>query len=127
MDDRGRAGFDVLYPRQEARQDDIMKLFRLAPVVLALTLPFVASVAAAGPIQRACMASERRAANAALCGCIQQAADMTLRAADQRRAARFFKDPDQAQQVRMSKSDGDNAFWARYRNFGQTAQAYCTN
>ncbi|HMO07443.1 MAG TPA: hypothetical protein PKD10_07305 [Paracoccaceae bacterium] len=81
----------------------------------------------AGPIEAACMASDRRAASRALCGCIQQAADMTLRGGDQRKAARFFRDPDQAQQVRMSKSDSDNAFWARYKAFGATAETLCTN
>ena len=36
-------------------------------------------------------------------------------------------DADEAQQVRMSKSDADNAFWARYKNFAATAEAYCAN
>lgn len=102
-----------------------MKNTLFAAIVLAMAAPFGASAVAAGPIQKACMASDRRAATPALCGCIQQAADLTLRPADQRKAARFFKDPDAAQQVRMSKSDADNEFWARYRNFGTTAEAYC--
>ena len=51
----------------------------------------------------------------------------TLSRADQRRAAKFFADADEAQQVRMSKSDSDNAFWARYKNFATTAEAYCAN
>jgi len=90
--------------------------------LLALSLPMTAL---AGPVGDACLQSNRKAANRALCACIQQAADLTLQGSDQRRAARFFKDPDQAQQVRMSKSDSDNAFWARYKNFGETAAAYC--
>ncbi|MFN4158097.1 MAG: hypothetical protein ACK4GO_06815 [Gemmobacter sp.] len=102
-----------------------MTFIRLMPAVLALSLPLLASVAEAGPIQRACLASDRKAATQTMCGCIQQAADLTLRPADQRRAAKFFKNPDEAQQVRMSKSDNDNEFWARYRNFGATAEAYC--
>jgi hypothetical protein len=102
-----------------------MTLFRLAPVALALILPFSAGMAEAGPIERACLASDRKAASRTLCGCIQQAADMTLRAGDQRRAAKFFRDPDEAQQVRMSKTDNDNEFWDRYKNFGATAEAYC--
>ena len=46
---------------------------------------------------------------------------------DQRRAAKFFGDAERAQEVRMSKSDSDNAFWARYKNFATTAEAYCAN
>lgn len=96
--------------------------YTLATATLALLLPFSAS---AGPIESACLKSDRQAASRPLCGCIQQVADMTLRSGDQRKAAKFFKDPDQAQKVRMSKSDSDNEFWARYKNFGETAQAYC--
>ena len=52
---------------------------------------------------------------------------MTLSRSDQRRAAKFFTDAERAQEVRMSKSDADNAFWARYKNFATTAEAYCAN
>ncbi|MDO9525074.1 MAG: hypothetical protein Q7J57_05965 [Gemmobacter sp.] len=82
--------------------------------------------ASAGPIEAACNASDRAKGNRALCSCIQQAADRTLGGGEQRRAAKFFRDPDEAQKVRMSKSGGDNEFWARYRAFGQMAEAYCT-
>ena len=51
---------------------------------------------------------------------------MTLSRAEQRRAASFFRDAEKAQAVRMSKRDADNAFWARYKNFANTAQAYCS-
>ena len=95
----------------------------IAASLLALTLPFAAM---AGPIESACLKSNRQQANRAVCGCIQQVADMTLRGGDQRKAAQFFRDPDQAQKVRMSKSDRDNEFWARYKNFGETASAYCS-
>lgn len=84
----------------------------------------VAGAAGAGPIDSACMKAGR-ANNRALCGCIQQVADMTLSTSDQRRAAGFFKDPDKAQQVRMSESASDNDFWARYKNFAATAESYC--
>lgn len=102
-----------------------MKYAILGAVLVSALLPFSAAVAVAGPIERACLNSERRAANRQLCGCIQQVADMTLRGADQRKAARFFADPEAAQKVRMSKSDSDNAFWQRYRQFGSTAETYC--
>ncbi|MGB3281153.1 MAG: hypothetical protein WBA92_18380 [Pseudorhodobacter sp.] len=94
----------------------------IAASLFALALPISA---AAGPIESACLKSDRQASNRALCGCIQQVADMTLKSGEQRRAAKFFKDPDQAQKVRMSKRDSDNEFWARYKNFGETASAYC--
>lgn len=91
-----------------------------AAVVLATPL------AVAGPINSACVRSERGARNGQACRCIQQVADRTLSRSDQRRAARFFRDADAAQEVRMSKSDADNAFWARYKSFAAAAEAYCT-
>nr|WP_041527939.1 hypothetical protein [Paracoccus aminophilus] len=100
-----------------------MNRFAIAAVAVVLTTPF----AVAGPIDSACVRSDRGTQNGPLCGCIQQVADMTLSRADQRRAAGFFKDADAAQHVRMSKSDADNAFWARYKNFATTAEAYCAN
>lgn len=94
----------------------------IAASLLAIALPLTAF---AGPIENACIKSDRKGASRSLCGCIQQVADMTLKGGDQRKAAKFFTDPDQAQKVRMSKSDRDNEFWARYKNFGETAAAYC--
>ena len=98
-----------------------MNRFLIALAALTLTAPF----AVAGPIDSACVHSDRGAGNRALCGCVQQVANMTLSSGDQRRAAAFFRDPQQAQNVRMSKTGGDNAFWARYKNFAATAEAYC--
>ncbi len=101
----------------------------LKPLVLAaaaaLFLPFSVTTASAGPIQSACLRSDRDAANRALCSCIQQVADMTLRGADQRRAAKFFADPDKANETWLSQRASDDAFWERYKAFGQTAEAYC--
>lgn len=101
----------------------------LKPLVLAATaalfLPLSVAPASAGPIQSACMRSDRDAANRALCSCIQQVADMTLRGADQRRAAKFFADPDKANETWLSQRASDDAFWERYKAFGQTAEAYC--
>ncbi|WP_299361862.1 hypothetical protein [uncultured Paracoccus sp.] len=97
----------------------------LKPAVVTAAVLLTAPLAVAGPIDSACSGAQR-AGSARLCGCIQQVADMTLSRADQRRAAVFFRDAQQAQDVRMSKSDADNAFWARYKNFATTAQAYCS-
>jgi hypothetical protein len=87
----------------------------------------MAGVASAGPIENACLKSNRSSANRSLCTCIQQVADVTLGGSDQRLAASFFKDPDKAQKVRMSQSARDDAFWARYVTFGQQAKQACAN
>ena len=97
----------------------------LAATLVALLLPLAGPAAAAGPIEKACINSDRRGASRAMCGCIQEVADMTLRGADQRRAAKFFSDPEEAQQVRMSDRNSDNAFWDRYKAFGDSARTLC--
>ena len=96
----------------------------LAVAVTPVTFVIAPTMAVAGPIDRACMASDR-GGNRSLCGCIQQAADMTLSGGDQKRAAKFFKDPEAAHSTWVSQSKSDDAFWERYKSFGQTAEAYC--
>jgi hypothetical protein len=86
---------------------------------------FMASAALAGPIERACNKSDRKAANRAVCDCIQQAADSTLSNGDQRRAVGFFKNPEKAHRVWMSKTKADDAFWDRYKAFGAQAETLC--
>lgn len=98
-----------------------MKTTALAAAMLVLA----AMPATAGPIERACARSDRSAASPQLCACIQQAADLTLSGRDQRRAAKFFRDPEKAQEVRQSGRRGDAAFWRRYTAFGSTAEAFC--
>ncbi len=100
-----------------------MKPIMLA-VAFAASLPVISGAALAGPIERACMTSDR-GGNRSLCGCIQQAADQTLSGGDQRRAAKFFKDPDVAHATWVSQSSSDDAFWERYKAFGATAEATC--
>ena len=96
------------------------------PITLAIVVAAILPVMAmAGPIESACNRSDRQAANRSLCDCIGQVADMTLRGGDQKRVASFFKDPDRAQDVKMSRRDGDDAFWERYKVFGAKAEAYC--
>jgi hypothetical protein len=97
----------------------------LGATAVALAISFVAGLAHAGPIGNACMKSDRKAASGALCGCIQQAADMTLSGSDQRRVAKFFNDPEAVQKVKLSDTDRDDEFWTRYRNFSDTAQGVC--
>jgi len=97
----------------------------IAPM-LALALAVLApATAAAGPIETACNRSDRPAATRTLCRCIDDVARRQLTRAEQRRAARFFRDPDEAQRVRMSRSDTDREFWRRYRAWGEAAEAAC--
>ena len=95
-------------------------------IAAALALTTLAPVAAmAGPIETACNRSDRPQSSRQLCRCIDSAADHTLTRSEQRRAARFFTNPDEAQSVRMSPTRSDNEFWARYRAFGDLAQQMC--
>lgn len=94
--------------------------------IAALFLPLASGIAlAGGPIEKACNRSDRSGATSSMCSCIQQAADQTLSNSDQRRAAKFFEDPEKAQEVRLSTRSADDAFWDRYRNFTDTASSYC--
>lgn len=100
-----------------------MKKLLLATLVVMGT---TTQLFAAGILERACLGSSRQAANRAVCGCIQQAANLTLSGSDQRLASDFFKNPDKAQQIRQSDRRAHEAFWQRYKQFGATAQAYCS-
>ena len=102
-----------------------MKKSLVLALCATVSVPFLSSMAAAGPIETACLRSGRDGASRAMCGCIQQVADMTLRGADQRRAAKFFRDPNLAHQVWISQKPADDAFWDRYKEFGAAAEAYC--
>ena len=86
----------------------------------------VASPLFANQIERACLKSDRGGSRA-ICGCIQDAANLTLTTKDQRLAATFFADPDRAQEIRQSKRSSHEVFWQRYKNFGQTAELFCNS
>ena len=102
-----------------------MRNFLMAAALAAGAATLAPAMAEARIIENACIQSDRAQGNRGLCNCIQRAADATLTRTDQRRAARFFRDPDQAQVVRMSKTRADNDFWTRYRSFGDLAEQYC--
>lgn len=78
-----------------------------------------------GEVGKACIAADRRAATPALCSCVQQAANRTLNAADQRVAASFFASPQTAQDIRQSNNRSNEAFWDRYKAFTEFARAQC--
>lgn len=99
----------------------------LIATALAFATLAIPTVAIAGPIETACNRSDRQQASRALCRCIDSVARNTLTRSEQRRAARFFTNPDEAQEVRMSPTRHDNEFWARYIAFGATADRTCTN
>lgn len=113
----------MLHPGAGNEADEMKPVLFAATVAASMSL--LSTVALAGPIERACMASDRAASSRALCGCIQQAADSTLSGGDQRRAAKFFKDPEAAHATWVSQTASDDAFWERYKSFGQTAEASC--
>lgn len=96
-----------------------------AVALAALLLPALPASVQAGPIETACARSDKSHGNRVLCRCIQSVADQTLNRSDQRKAARFFRDPQRAQDVRSSSRSRDNAFWTRYRAFGSAAERHC--
>lgn len=81
---------------------------------------------AQGPISRACMSAGRQKASRTRCGCVQAVANQSLTASDQRRGARFFDDPHQAQETRQSDNPASEAFWLRWKAFGDTAGRICS-
>ena len=100
-------------------------MIRIAAVAILAVI--LANPLFAEQIERACLKSDRGQGNRNLCGCIQDAANLTLTSRDQRLAATFFSDPHRAQEVRQSDRLSDEAFWERYRNFGQTAETFCSS
>ena len=92
-----------------------------AIAIIAGLLPVVA---AGQSIQQACLAAGRTT-DPVVCACIQAAANRTLTARDQKRAASFFADPSLAQDIRRSDRRRHERFWERYRSFGETAETYC--
>ncbi len=102
-----------------------MTTFAIKAALATVAVLGMATYAAAGPIEGACLKSARTAANRSLCSCIQQVADITLKNNDQNLVASFFKDPNKAEKVRMSQSKRDDAFWERYTTFGDQARMSC--
>lgn len=76
-------------------------------------------------IERACMRSDRDAKSRQICGCIQQAANLTLAAPDQKLAASFYKDPQKAQDIRQSNKRSHERFWDRYKQYAEIATTFC--
>lgn len=96
-------------------------------LIAALSLLVLASCGArvTGEVGKACVDADRRAANSALCQCVQSAANRHLSQRDQVIAATFFETPDLAQEMRARDDRGSEAFWQRYKNFSRTAERSC--
>jgi len=88
-------------------------------------LMVMAGSAHAQAIERACLRSDRAAKSHQLCGCIQQAANLTLSPSDQKLAAEFYNDPQQAQDLRQSSRRSHERFWNRYKEYAETARTFC--
>lgn len=105
----------------------MMKRSLILPVLaLAVAGMLAPLTAAANPIERACLQSGRSGTSGALCSCIGAAADRTLTNRQMRDGARFFQDPQRAQDVRQSDRRSDADLWRAWRNFGETAEAMCS-
>ncbi|WP_424984434.1 hypothetical protein [Microbulbifer sp. S227A] len=81
--------------------------------------------AASGVIERACRTSGRSSATPRLCGCIQGVANGSLSRSERKRAAKLFRDPHMAQEIRQSDRRSDETFWKNYRAFGERARKSC--
>jgi hypothetical protein len=80
----------------------------------------------ANPIEQACVRSDRPGVSNELCRCIGGAADMTLTQSDMREGARFFRDPGRAQEIQLSDTRRNDAFWSRWQRFAETAEQLCS-
>jgi hypothetical protein len=82
--------------------------------------------AANGIIERACRSSGRSSATPQLCGCIQNVANSSLSRGERKKAAKLFKDPHKAQEIRQSDRRSDETFWKNYKAFGERARRICS-
>lgn len=85
----------------------------------------VVARSASGPISAACLGAARKGATRARCGCVQGVADITLTGSDQRLGASFFAEPHRAQEIRQSDNRAHEAFWLRWKAFGEAAAQQC--
>lgn len=97
-------------------------MFRSLIIAAVLMSP---SGASAKAIEQACIAADRQKATRSLCSCIQRVADQMLTSSDQREAAKFFEDPQLAQDTRMSDNPQKEKFWDRYKDWTVSAGKIC--
>ena len=97
-----------------------MKILSTTCAIITLATPLYA-----GPIERACNASDRQNASRSMCACIDQVAQGRLSNGDQKQAAKFFSNPQLAQDTRQSDNSSKERFWLRYKEWGQVAAQQC--
>lgn len=97
-----------------------------AALIFSFSILTASAVHASGPIENACLSSERSASRST-CTCIQQVANHKLNRSDQKIAAKFFEDPHLAQETRQSSNRSKEKFWLRYKDWGQTAARTCSS
>ncbi len=95
-------------------------------LLITCTTAVLATPLYAGTIEKACNNSPRNATRAT-CSCIQQVADVRLSNGDQRQAAKFFQNPQLAQDTRQSDNAAKERFWLRYKAFGLSAAKQCAS
>ncbi|WP_244868042.1 hypothetical protein [Vannielia litorea] len=83
------------------------------------------TMAEAKVLERACNKSDRGASRA-LCSCIQRVADFELSRSEQRKGAKFFREPQLAQDTRQSDRPDNEVFWKKWKKFGDSAAASCS-
>lgn len=102
-----------------------MKRLLTLALMGALLTPVVASMAEAGPLQRACMSSDRKAKSRGMCRCLDKVAKGRLSSGEQRLAATFFKDPHKAQEIRQSDNRMHEKFWKKYKVYSGAVSRRC--
>ena len=109
----------------EAKQmKRISTLLLCTAMALPATVIVTATPAGAKAIERACMKSDR-ASSRATCSCIQRVADYKLTRSEQRKGAKFFKEPQLAQDTRQSNNSSNEVFWKKWKDFGNSASQAC--
>jgi hypothetical protein len=104
------------------RKAPVTAVSRAACLAICLAFP---TTGVANPIERACLASDRSAPRA-LCACIGAVAGSFLSGAQMREGARWFDDPQRAQDVRQSDRASDERMWQAWRRFSDAAEQSCT-
>ncbi|MCO6381325.1 MAG: hypothetical protein JXQ91_18650 [Vannielia sp.] len=102
----------------------------LSSIVLCAAMALPAATTFSTPaeakvLERACNKSDRGASRS-LCSCIQRVADFELSRSEQKKGAKFFKEPQLAQDTRQSDHPGNEVFWKKWKKFGVTAAASCS-
>lgn len=95
-------------------------------LIFSFSIFMASAVHAVGLIENACLSSERSVSRST-CSCIQQVANNKLNRSDQKIAAKFFKNPNLAQETRQSGNRSKEKFWLRYKDWGQTAAQTCSS